>query len=328
MVTVSPEKLSKQVAEIKDSEEYSQLNKQIQTLKEKQQTIQQINQLFEAPIVNGNELKPAILAADQPISVKKLTGNDPFDQLMNQAIDQANQQYNQLQKAKKAVEVIYKDGKTTNQLNRDTYQAAKAEVDKVTSDKLKKELVKQVTTADQALTKVEEEQKRIAEEQAAAEQAKQAEEQAKQAEEQAKQAEEQAKQAAAAKKENAKKEETAKTEANGYTAPNSDGVYTSPLYAPDAADIADSSNPAWTWAPGVKEKVLDTVIARGYVVPGGYSLEPAKIVNGEGYYNLYATNNQSKLLEGTTEKNVHMYLVTINAKTGWFKGNASRNAGQ
>ncbi|NSN52102.1 hypothetical protein HRE23_15375, partial [Enterococcus faecalis] len=103
MVTVSPEKLSKQVAEIKDSEEYSQLNKQIQTLKEKQQTIQQINQLFEAPIVNGNELKPAILAADQPISVKKLTGNDPFDQLMNQAIDQANQQYNQLQKAKKAV---------------------------------------------------------------------------------------------------------------------------------------------------------------------------------------------------------------------------------
>lgn len=319
MVTVSPEKLSKQVAEIKDSEEYSQLNKQIQTLKEKQQTIQQINQLFEAPIVNGNELKPAILAADQPISVKKLTGNDPFDQLMNQAIDQANQQYNQLQKAKKAVEVIYKDGKTTNQLNRDTYQAAKAEVDKVTSDKLKKELVKQVTTADQALTKVEEEQKRIAEEQAAAEQA---------AAEQAKQAEEQAKQAAAAKKEDAKKEETAKTEANGYTAPNSDGVYTSPLYAPDAADIADSSNPAWTWAPGVKEKVLDTVIARGYVVPGGYSLEPAKIVNGEGYYNLYATNNQSKLLEGTTEKNVHMYLVTINAKTGWFKGNASRNAGQ
>ena len=101
MVTVSPEKLSKQVAEIKDSEEYSQLNKQIQTLKEKQQTIQQINQLFEAPIVNGNELKPAILGADQPISVKKLTGNDPFDQLMNQAIDQANQQYNQLQKAKK-----------------------------------------------------------------------------------------------------------------------------------------------------------------------------------------------------------------------------------
>ena len=319
MVSVSPEKLSKQVAEIKDSEEYSQLNKQIQTLKVKQQTIQQINQLFEAPIVNGNELKPAILAADQPISVKKLTGNDPFDQLMNQAIDQANQQYNQLQKAKKAVEVIYKDGKTTNQLNRDTYQAAKAEVDKVTSDKLKKELVKQVTTADQALTKVEEEQKRIAEEQAAAEQA---------AAEQAKQAEEQAKQAAAAKKEDAKKEETAKTEANGYTAPNSDGVYTSPLYAPDAADIADSSNPAWTWAPGVKEKVLDTVIARGYVVPGGYSLEPAKIVNGEGYYNLYATNNQSKLLEGTTEKNVHMYLVTINAKTGWFKGNASRNAGQ
>ena len=78
----------------------------------------------------------------------------------------------------------------------------------------------------------------------------------------------------------------------------------------------------------MKEKVLDTVIARGYVVPGGYSLEPAKIVNGEGYYNLYATNNQSKLLEGTTEKNVHMYLVTINAKTGWFKGNASRNAGQ
>ncbi|MGC2993834.1 cell division site-positioning protein MapZ family protein, partial [Enterococcus faecalis] len=78
---------------------------------------------------------------------------------------------------------------------------------------------------------------------------------------------------AAPKKADAMMDETAKPEANGYTAPNSDGVYTSPLYAPDAAEIADSSNPAWTWAPGVNEKVLDTVIARGYVVPGGYSLE-------------------------------------------------------
>ncbi|MGC3569793.1 hypothetical protein ACPTE7_15580, partial [Enterococcus faecalis] len=77
---------------------------------------------------------------------KNFRGIDPFDHLMNQAIDQANQQNNQLQKAKKAVEVIYKDGKTTNQLNRDTYQASKADVDKVTSDKLKKEQVKQVTT--------------------------------------------------------------------------------------------------------------------------------------------------------------------------------------
>lgn len=40
MMIVSPEKLLRQVAEIKGSEEYSQLDRQVQALKGKQQTIQ------------------------------------------------------------------------------------------------------------------------------------------------------------------------------------------------------------------------------------------------------------------------------------------------
>lgn len=66
---------------------------------------------------------------------------------MDRAVDQTSQRYSQLQKTKKAVEITYKNGRTTSQLNRDTYQAVKTEVDKITSDKLKRELIKQVMTA-------------------------------------------------------------------------------------------------------------------------------------------------------------------------------------
>ena len=76
--------------------------------------------------------------------------------------------------------------------------------------------------------------------------------------------------------------------------------------------VNDSSNPAWTFADGVLEQILDTSRARGYITGNQYILERVNIVNGNGYYNLYKP-------DGT-------YLFTLNCKTGYFVGNGSGHA--
>ena len=76
--------------------------------------------------------------------------------------------------------------------------------------------------------------------------------------------------------------------------------------------VNDSSNPAWTFADGVLERILDTSRARGYITGNKYILERVNIVNGNGYYNLYKP-------DGT-------YLFTLNCKTGYFVGNGSGHA--
>ena len=76
--------------------------------------------------------------------------------------------------------------------------------------------------------------------------------------------------------------------------------------------VSDSSNPAWTFADGVLERILETSRARGYITGNQYILERVNIVNGNGYYNLYKP-------DGT-------YLFTLNCKTGYFVGNGSGHA--
>ena len=76
--------------------------------------------------------------------------------------------------------------------------------------------------------------------------------------------------------------------------------------------VSDSSNPAWAFADGVLERILETSRTRGYITGNQYILEPVNIVNGNGYYNLYKP-------DGT-------YLFTLNCKTGYFVGNGSGHA--
>ena len=51
--------------------------------------------------------------------------------------------------------------------------------------------------------------------------------------------------------------------------------------------VADTSNPAWTWADGVLDKIIETSHSRGYFSGDNFILEPVNIINGNGYYNLY-----------------------------------------
>ena len=76
--------------------------------------------------------------------------------------------------------------------------------------------------------------------------------------------------------------------------------------------VADTSNPAWTWANGVLDKIIATSHSRGYFSGDNFILEPVNIINGNGYYNMY-------LPDGT-------YLFTLNCKTGYFVGNGSGHA--
>ena len=73
--------------------------------------------------------------------------------------------------------------------------------------------------------------------------------------------------------------------------------------------VADTSNPAWTWADGVLDKIIATSHSCGYFSGDNFILEPVNIINGNGYYNMY-------LPDGT-------YLFSINCKTGYYVGNGS-----
>ena len=75
---------------------------------------------------------------------------------------------------------------------------------------------------------------------------------------------------------------------------------------------ADLSDPAYAWALGIRELVLQKCRERGYISGDNYILLPASIQKGNGYYNLYKS-------DGT-------YLVSINCKTGYFVGNATGHA--
>ncbi len=83
------------------------------------------------------------------------------------------------------------------------------------------------------------------------------------------------------------------------------------------------NDPAFTWGAGIKEMVLNKARERGYITGDNYILVPTAIhtTNGNqgfpagivsGYYNLYAPDGR--------------YLVSINAKTGFFVGNGSGHA--
>lgn len=315
MVTVGMGTIQKNLDALKDTKDYNALHTLYETIQTKQKEITSVNQLFESPIIDGDQLKDVALKADQPIRVEAFKEKEGLHALLNQGIQAATEQYEQLQKAKEAVNQLF-DGETVNAATAtsENYLAAKAEVDKIKSKTLRSPLLDKLAQVDNHIitaTSQTPSTEGVTEDLPAEETAIDNES------------------AAADTTVNAPAATTYQApDASTFTPPNSNGVYTDPVYTVNPTDVADQANPAWIWAPGVKERVIQICIQRGYIVEGGYTLEPARIVNGQGYYNLYATNNQSSLLSGTSESHLPVYIVTINAQTGWFKGNASRNAGR
>lgn len=304
--------------------EKATLEKALTTLNDKFQLQSEVNELFSESVIDGDQLKENVAIKSGPkLAVTVPKDKTAFNQLMTKAVANYNQQFEALATAKDAVAPLLKDGQAI---------AKPAEADFKEAQKLVSALVdsgdKQALLTQLGLV-----QKKIAENQAAAKKAQaEAAEAAKKAAaekaaaEAAAKAEAEAEKAANATQENNSAEGTDNqgsslpADASANMQPNSDNR---PILDSVAADIADSENPAWTWAPGVKADVLATCIERGYIVEGGYTLEPVRIENGEGYYNLYATNNQASLTKGMTDNDLPLYLVTINCKTGYFRGNGN-----
>ena len=304
-------KLKNDLSSLKNEKGYSELETTYQDIQSKIRDIQKVNEWFIAPAIVDDHLADDIkLKADKEIQAIE-TDNTDFGKLIQQAQTEAKNQYAELQTAKEKTAIVFKDGKVVDSATRDQYKTAKEAVEKVKNTDLSAQLNEQLQQVDKMLTdkeKKEEEEK------------KKAEEAKKAAEEQAKQAAQAA--AAAQAAQQAAVAQAAQQEAASST-PSSSNSANQPIKSARASDIADASNPAWTWAPGVQSKVIATCIQRGYIVEGGYRLEKARIENGEGYYNLYATSTKSALMKGIGESALPFYIVTINCKTGWFGGNGS-----
>ncbi|MGX7243413.1 cell division site-positioning protein MapZ family protein [Enterococcus quebecensis] len=296
MVGVSTKTIKENLDTLKNDSNYKNLDAVYKKVMDKQAAITKINELFAEPIIDGSKLKDVAIKVDKKVELTKRAEKDDFDKLINQAVEQATGQYDQLQKAKAAVDVFYKNNVLTDALTRETYVAAKTEVDKVKSEGLRKPLNDVLVKADKSLTDTE---NAVAQPSAANQTSAQTTTNDTVSDYQGN---------------NTQTSNGSQPDSSTFSAPNAQGIYTDPVYSVNPSDVSDMSNPAWSWAPGVQEKVIATSIQRGYITAGAYSLQPARIINGEGYYNLYGADNQ--------------YLVTINAKTGWFKGNASRNAGR
>ncbi|MCU9532950.1 cell division site-positioning protein MapZ family protein [Streptococcus sp. CSL10205-OR2] len=76
--------------------------------------------------------------------------------------------------------------------------------------------------------------------------------------------------------------------------------------------IADVNNPSWVFNDGILERIVAVAQERGLISGNNYILERVNIINGNGYYNMFKP-------DGT-------YLFSINAKTGYFVGNAPGRA--
>ncbi len=276
-----------------------ELTNEIKSIQEKMDIITQVNNLFETPVVRGSEIKPATAIKGSTIDIEPLTTDDEFSKTINNVISDAKSQLNDLNTAKKAVAVVYTDEKVKDNATRQQYQTAQKAVAKLVEGNQKKTLKANLEKVDDVLSKKE-----------AAETKKQQEAQA-----------------AAAKKaanDNAQSESEQSNnlpaEASPNMQPNNNNA---PIMAINPSAVADTNNTAWVWNAGIQEKVIQTCIDRGYIVAGGYYLEPVTIENGEGYYNLFATNTRSSLLKGISEKALPYYIVTINCKTGYFRGNGN-----
>lgn len=284
-------KLAEEIAKHKDSSRYDELDTSYQRLLDKMNSIQQVNMLFTAPAVNGDKLADNLqLKADEPVDVTINTSDQSFNDLLNQAVTQAKDQYGKIEEAKKTLSQVIQDGNVLEGVTRDQYNAANDAINAVANQALVETQKADLKKVDDALT---EKEKKAEEERLAAEKAAQ---------------------------EKAEQEKAAQERERQNTTTNSGGA-NQPIMGTDASQTTDLSNAAWGWNPGVKEKVIQTCLSRGYITEGGYYVEPARIENGEGYYNLYATSNQAPLTKNLSPPDLPMYVVTINCKTGWFRGN-------
>ena len=312
--------LEKELKNFDGQEDYPKLKNQLAKAKEQLLKVQDINGYFTSPILQAGKLnKQAVLDYSKKFDLKLLDNpQTAFEKLANEAILFGQKAYTNYEKAQNATEELtkgYKNGLLASSVTRENYQKAKKLVDQLANSKQKDELEKQLQAIDQALLKNEQETK---------------------------QANVENTQSQNNTVDNSTQAATSNSTVEIPSNPtNTQPIYTSrineqneilspqsthqsanqPLIASRPSDLQDVNNPAWQWADGVQNRVLQACISRGYIVSGGYVLERVRIENQEGYYNLFAVSPSAKFPNASRENPI--YVVTINCKTGFYKGNGN-----
>lgn len=286
------EKAKKSLDKLKGKEDYNEMKKDFDRVEEKFNKQTAINELFKSPIIESDKLDTkAFVKNENQIGINKIeTEKDGFDILYNKAFAEAESQKKVLTEATDSLEVVIKDDDVVKSATRDQVATAEKAIKEIKDPEAKKKLQEKLDKVKSYLDKAEKEQ-----EQAAAEE-----------------------QERLAQQEQQQNNQT--TQNNNNNNSNSKNTDSSQKWGNRKDEYINYGDAAWGWNPGVQEKVISEVISRGYVVDGGYSLVPKYVENGEGYYDLYATTN-SKIFPKSKPEEFPLYVVTINAKTGWFKGN-------
>ncbi|MGX6978399.1 cell division site-positioning protein MapZ family protein [Vagococcus elongatus] len=308
---VSKDKIDKASDKIEtiDNKEFQEDLKEIESdVRERFEKQDGLNILFDQPVLVGDTLDDKALVKENISSVSLEISDkeqDAFDKKINEGIQLAKDQVEDNNKAKELMTVVFKDNKIVENVKREDYNKAKEAVGKIKRKELKETFEKQLKSVDDFLVAKEKETK----------------------EKEAAQAAANAQAAGAAPSQNAQANQAA--QGSGTNIFGADRIQKwhekNPTVQSGMLSNLDpgavSSDP-WVWAPGVQETVLNECFRRGYIVEGGFYLVQSKIVDGEGYYDLYATDTSAPLFNNWKPATPY-YLVTINCKTGWFKGNGS-----
>lgn len=296
----SLDKLTKEVAALKDEKVQGEFDPMIEDLSHKIELQTALNQLFISPVIKGDKLanKP-VLKDEEPVYPQEIkTPENKFEELINQGILLAKEQGTLNKKAK---ELVAKVEKAKAEVSRKDFESAQAAINKLTNQTLKDTYTKdldKVETTLKAAEKKAADQLVAAEKEAAASQGSYVPPASQWQDQNQWQAQPQGQQPVA-------------------PTNNTQGNAPSGIIPNEGAGVQTGD---WSWAPGIQDKVINESLRRGYIVEGGYELRPRMIVDGEAYYDLFATNTQSSLLKDRLQEELPIYLVTINAKTGWFKG--------
>ncbi|WP_314068612.1 cell division site-positioning protein MapZ family protein [uncultured Vagococcus sp.] len=286
--------LEGQVADFKEAKYVADLKPVVADLKERGDLLVSVNNLFKEPLIKGDKLvEGSVLKQAEAVVPKGIEKPaDKFEELVNKGLKVASDQVAANKKAKELVAKVYGDD-AKKEATRAQYDEAKGAVKSLKDSSLQKDYDTKLAKVDALIVAEEKkETQRKADEQAAAIAQAQA-------------------------SLTAQAPQTQTPQASGSQT-NNQGTYRTGIALQN--ESSGTTYGDWSWGEGIQAKIINECIRRGYIVEGGYELRQRIIINGEAYYDLFATSTQSSLLKDRSESELPIYLVTINAKTGWFKG--------
>ncbi len=123
---------------------------------------QAVNSLFQTPYIENSEINEEVIIIDdlnsemieeqkEKIHLEILEENE-FTSIVTQAMEAAGNQLSQIEKVRKVVEELYKDGKPTDKVTRETLESAKKEVELIKNVKAKKSFNESLKVIEEKVT--------------------------------------------------------------------------------------------------------------------------------------------------------------------------------